>query len=156
MPPPSVSRPPKPPATALSAEDFRVLGLSFEQQEAERRQHVAESAALQDKAEVVGLMQEHVSDAAWQELLRRARTAAAQGQHEFLLLRFPCALCRDGGRAINAPEADWPHSLQGEAAELFHRWDIELRPAGFTLTARVVDFPGGIPGHVGLFLTWPP
>jgi hypothetical protein len=34
------------------------------------------------------------------------------------------------------------------------RWKDELRSHGFSLQARVVDFPDGIPGDIGLFLSW--
>jgi hypothetical protein len=44
--------------------------------------------------------------------------------------------------------------LRGEAAEIYLRWKRDLRPHGFRLTARVLDFPGGIPGDIGLFLVW--
>ena len=58
------------------------------------------------------------------------------------------------GRAINAPDPDWPTSLQGEAAEMYLRWERELRPRGFHLVARVIDFPEGMPGDIGLYLIW--
>ena len=73
---------------------------------------------------------------------------------ELLLLRFPHDLCSDGGRAINAPEPDWPSTLRGEAAEVYLRWQRELKPQGFQLAARILDFPGGLIGDVGLFLVW--
>jgi hypothetical protein len=55
-------------------------------------------------------------------------------------------------RAVNAPQPDWPKTLRGEAAELYLRWERDLKPHGFGLAARVLDFPGGMPGDVGLFL----
>jgi hypothetical protein len=30
----------------------------------------------------------------------------------------------------------------------------ELRPLGFKLTAQVLDYPGGTPGDIGLYLRW--
>jgi len=44
--------------------------------------------------------------------------------------------------------------LRGEAAELYLRWKQDLRPLGFGLTARILDFPDGMPGDAGLFLSW--
>jgi len=44
--------------------------------------------------------------------------------------------------------------LRGEAAELYLRWERELRPHGFQLIARGLEFPGGFPGDIGLFLVW--
>jgi hypothetical protein len=71
-----------------------------------------------------------------------------------MLLRFPSQLCSDGGRAINVTEPDWPATLRGEAAEIYLRWERHLKPHGFHLTARVLEFPGGMPGDIGLFLSW--
>jgi hypothetical protein len=42
--------------------------------------------------------------------------------------------------------------LRGEAAELYLRWERDLKPLGFGLSARVLDFPGGKPGDIGLFM----
>jgi hypothetical protein len=71
-----------------------------------------------------------------------------------LVLRFPNELCSDGGRAINIAAAAWPATLRGEAAELYLRWEQELKPAGFGLSAYVLEFPGGMPGDIGMFLVW--
>lgn len=90
----------------------------------------------------------------WRSILQKARQAAGQGQTELMLLRFPSQLCIDGGRAINAMEASWPETLRGEAAEIYLRWEHDLKPHGFRLSARILDYPGGIPGDAGLFLGW--
>jgi hypothetical protein len=101
------------------------------------------------------LIDKHIDDAKWRELLHRAREVAEHGEKQYLLLRFPSALCTDGSRAINNPPNDsWPQTLRGEAAELYARWHDRLRPRGFHIGARVLDFPGGKPGDVGLFLFW--
>ncbi|PWT89459.1 MAG: hypothetical protein C5B56_07080 [Proteobacteria bacterium] len=96
----------------------------------------------------------HVSDESWHKLLQQAREAAQHGRTEFLLLRFPSQLCSDGGRCINAPDPDWPATLQGEAAEIYVRWEHDLKPGGFHLVAKVLDFPDGMPGDIGLILVW--
>jgi hypothetical protein len=61
---------------------------------------------------------------------------------------------KDAGCAVNAREPNWPMTLRGEAAEIYHRWKRDARPHGFRLSARVLEFPGGMPGDIGLFLTW--
>ncbi len=86
--------------------------------------------------------------------MQQARIAASHGETELLILRFPGDLCGDGGRAINVPEPDWPATLRGEAAEAYLRYERELKPLGFHMIARVLDFPGGFIGDVGLFLHW--
>ena len=87
-------------------------------------------------------------------MLHDARIAAGKGEKEHMLLRFPCELCTDRGRAVNVPEPSWPATLRGIAAQVFLRWKRELRARGFRLTARVINFPNGVPGDIGLFLVW--
>src|ERR1700738_1442264 len=71
-----------------------------------------------------------------------------------MLLRFPADLCTDRGRSVHAPLPDWSQTLRGEPAEIYLRWERDLKPGGFHLAARVLDFPGGFPGDIGLFLVW--
>jgi hypothetical protein len=106
------------------------------------------------EAQVAAMREERLDDDGWRIRLERALEAAARGEKEFLLLRFPSELCEDGGRMINAPDPEWPTSLRGPAADVHARWHDELRSRGFGLTARVLEFPGGFPGDAGLFLTW--
>jgi len=140
--------------TSLTAQRFRDLAAQYRQ----RRQHAHETArqaaAAEIEHEIKNLTSHHIDDAFWQTTLQNAADAAQRGEKEFLLLRFPNALCSDGGRAINAPTADWPKTLRGEAAELYLRWQRDLQSRGFHLAARVLEFPGGLPGDIGLFLTW--
>jgi hypothetical protein len=44
--------------------------------------------------------------------------------------------------------------LRGEAAEMYLRWEHQLKPHGFRLSAQVVDFPEGKPGDIALVLGW--
>jgi hypothetical protein len=99
-------------------------------------------------------MATHVSDSQWHQILHRAHEAAARGEFESLLLRFPAAMCADGGRAINVPDPEWPRTLRGEPAEVYLRWERDLRPRGFGIGARIINFPDGIPGDAGLYLIW--
>ena len=147
------------PATAaaeagLGVGDFRSLVSGFERHRAEAATEARHAAEEHRSAEVRQLIDEHVRDEAWNALLHRAREAAERGEREFMLLRFPSDLCSDGGRAINSALPDWPRTLRGEAAELYVRWETNSKPRGFRLIARVLDFPGGKPGDIGLFLGW--
>ena len=138
----------------LTVSDFRHLVHDYENREAHDREAARRAIAERRRQDVRRLIERHVSDETWRNLVHQAREAAERGEKEFLLLRFPSELCSDGGRAINAPEPDWPASLRGEAAEIYLRWEQDLKPGGFQLAARVIDFPGGMPGDVGLFLAW--
>jgi CBS domain-containing protein len=138
----------------LTADDLRHLVAHHRQElDAERARRRAE-AAEQSRRDLHRLIETHVTDKLWDAMIHSAREAAERGETEFLMLRFPSQLCSDGGRAINAPDPDWPKTLRGEAAELYLRWERELRPRHLHIAARVLEFPGGVPGDIGLFLCW--
>jgi hypothetical protein len=82
------------------------------------------------------------------------RRAAEDGFRELMVLSFPASYCNDGGRRINNLESDWPVSLEGFAKIAHEYHQQKLQPLGYRLTARVLDYPGGFPGEVGLFLSW--
>jgi len=140
--------------TGLTASGFRTLVADQEHQEVEHRQEHRRAAAEQRRRKMAELIDRHISDESWRGLVHQARQAAEHGEKEFMLLRFPTQLCSDGGRAVNVAEPGWPGTLRGEAAEIYLRWERDLRPNGFRFAARVLDFPGGMPGDIGVFLTW--
>jgi hypothetical protein len=82
------------------------------------------------------------------------RAAAERGEREVLALRFSSQYCTDGGRAINSFEPDWPGTLTGFAKRAYDFWQKELERQGYKLRAQIMDFPGGVPGDVGIFLRW--
>ena len=138
----------------LEAADFRALVDDFNRKEVLEREDARRAAAEQRRRQVAQLINEHIPDERWRALVHQARAAAERGEKEFMLLQFPSQLCSDGGRAINVPEPDWPQTLRGDAAEIYLRWERDLKPHGFHLAARVLDFPGGVPGDIGIFLIW--
>jgi uncharacterized membrane protein len=139
----------------LSADAFRVLETAFENAQVQHAADIETATVTKRRERVKALIDEHIDDTKWRTLLHQARQIAERGKKEYLLLRFPSELCTDGGRAINnSPNPDWPDTLQGEAMELYARWRDQLKPRGFHLAARVLDFPDGKPGDVGLFLFW--
>ncbi|TXL75649.1 hypothetical protein FHP25_13430 [Vineibacter terrae] len=82
------------------------------------------------------------------------RRAAEAGQREILVVSFPSSWTTDRGRRINNSEADWPESLDGFAKRAYEYFVKELRPAGYKVRAEILNFPGGVPGDVGLYLSW--
>jgi hypothetical protein len=80
--------------------------------------------------------------------------AAEQGNRQILVVEFPASFCNDQGRRINNLESDWPDSLEGFAKKAYVYFQQELKPLGFKLTAQILDYPGGMPGRVGLYLSW--
>lgn len=93
-----------------------------------------------------------------EERLKRAAAiinrAVANGQMETQVFRFPNELCTDHGRAINNQEPGWETTLTGLPKELYEFWEKYLRPRGYRLTTEVVEFPNGIPGDIGMKLSW--
>ena len=152
--PPAPPASDRPTASEATAARFEAMAKAFktERLKAEEARLEAEAERRRERAAALG--GQHLLDEAWQGLLERAAEAARRGETEFLMLRFPSQLCSDGGRAVNVPEPTWPATLRGEPAELYLRWEREMKPHGFALTARVLDYPGGMPGDIGLFLTW--
>jgi CBS domain-containing protein len=151
---PTAAQSPSAAEKPLEAEDFRHLVADFRHQETEHQREARRAAAAQRQEAAKELIGQHISDDNWRALLHQARQAAEKGAKEFLLLRFPREVLSDGGRAVNAPEPDWPQTLRGEAAEIYGHWQRDLQPHGFGIAARVLDFPGGMPGDIGLFLIW--
>jgi hypothetical protein len=82
------------------------------------------------------------------------RTAVEQGLHELMVIRFPSDWCSDRGRAINNDEPQWAKTLEGFAKRAHGYYEEHLEPMGYKVRARVLDYPGGKPGDVGLFLSW--
>jgi CBS domain-containing protein len=146
--------PATPANAAITAEHLRELATKYRHQESQRHDEARRALLNRLREQVRDFTEHHVGNDTWQAVLAHVVEAAEHGAKEFLLLRFPNALCSDGGRAINAPLPDWPKTLRGEPAELYLRWERDLKPRGFRLSARVLEFPDGFPGDIGLFLSW--
>jgi len=82
------------------------------------------------------------------------RRAAEQGHRQICAVTFPASYCNDQGRRINNMEPDWPESLEGFAKKAYEYYMAKLKPLGYKLSAQILDYPGGMPGNVGLYLSW--
>jgi CBS domain-containing protein len=151
-------KPAPPPAAAgeatVTAAELKNLVAQFERDKSRMRADVQRLGKEKREEQVKLLLKSRFTDLELAQLLSKAREAAARGETSTPALVFPCALCTDGGRTINLPDPDWPASLRGKAADFFLRWEKELRPLGFGLTARIVSFPDGFPGDAELSLAW--
>jgi hypothetical protein len=116
----------------------------------------AQQSAEQErkKALIAHLTEQRVTEQNVKNAINRIRELAAAGETEALVLRFPNELCTDGGRAINNNESDWPRTLTGYPRDIFEKWQIGFRDQGYHLTAKILEFPGGMPGDVGMYLSW--
>jgi hypothetical protein len=90
-----------------------------------------------------------------------------------MIASFPSSFCNDGGRGIinagappiNRPskedlaartdEPDWLATLPVAVRQVYDYWKDNLMPGGFGFGARIINYPGGMPGDVGLFFSWP-
>ena len=116
----------------------------------EKKQKIEKDAAEFHKT----FMEREIRPDVRQRLSEAVRRAAERGEREVLVLRFSSEWCTDKGRAINNFERDWPESLSGFAKRAFDYYQKELKPHGYKLRAQILDFPGGMPGDVGIFLSW--
>jgi hypothetical protein len=80
--------------------------------------------------------------------------AVRSGLTEVQVYRFPNVLCTDHGRAINQREEGWENTLTGIPKEIFQLWSDYLKPRGYRIAYQVIDFPGGMPGDIGITLNW--
>jgi CBS domain-containing protein len=145
----------RPAAPALSAAAFRDAVRAYKAETFGHQQAQAREAQLERRRQIKALLDHHVSEELWREMLEHAELAAKNGAQEVMMLRFPSDLCSDGGRKIDVAERGWEETLRGEAAELYVRWKTELKPRGFGLSARIVSYEdGGTIGDIGLYLTW--
>jgi len=99
-------------------------------------------------------MEREVHPQAMERVNAAVRHAAEQGITEIQALTFPASYCNDKGRRINNLEHDWADSLEGFAKRAYDYYVKELQPLGYKIRAQVLDYPHGMPGEVGLFLSW--
>jgi hypothetical protein len=127
-----------------------------EAEEAEKQARLRAEAEAEKKALIDQLRKP--SGISEEEAIRRAMAIIERGmnnrQTEVEVIRFSNQLCTDKGRAINQQEPGWAETLTGEPKEMYQFWHKHLRPRGYKLKAQIVDFPGGLPGDIGITLRW--
>jgi hypothetical protein len=151
----------KPTGIGLAGESFfsvqDLQGYMTQRRHAEEAQEEARRAAMEqtEKEQIKQLMTPiEINEERLANFMRRVRQAAEQGEHQILILRFPSSMCQDNGRAINNSLPGWEDTLVGVPQQILHVWHEHLKPLGFRLSAEVLDYPGGMPGDVGLFCRW--
>src|SRR5689334_777053 len=138
-----------------------------ESEEQLTRKHQEELAAFKERLDNFQLTDAHV-----QAVVERIKRAFDRGETELMLTSFPSSFCTDGGRAISnagAPpinpsdkeeralqsrEPEWLATLPAGALGL-RILENNLQPGGFSFSARIINYPGGTLGDVGLFFSWP-
>ena len=165
--------------TETSSSPFSVEAL-FAERDARRlkEKEGAEHLARRKNEELTTFRQRlenfQLNDEIIQTTQQRIRRAFENGEAELMFASFPSDFCTDSGRAIlnaGAPpiveltdeekeklkdaEPEWLHTLPRGARPVYEHWKQHMKPAGFGLAVRILNFPGGKPGDVGMFFTWP-
>lgn len=145
--------------TFMSADDLRSYMDELERTKLNKELAAMDQAdrarqeLIKTLSEPIDLTPERLHEIA-QNLVTKMRLAAQRGETEIMVMRFPNVLCTDKGRAINNAEEGWPETLTGRPRQAFDLWRDHLRPAHYKLKAMIVDWPNGMPGDVGFFLSW--
>ena len=111
----------------------------------------AEKHALIDRlSKPSGLTEDEKVELASNVIQRAVRS----GLSEVQVYRFPNSLCTDHGRAINQMEKGWEQTLTGMPKEIYQLWSDYLQPRGYRIRYQVIDFAGGVPGDIGITISW--
>jgi hypothetical protein len=138
----------------VSPQELRRLSEEKEMAEARKASETMERQEAEKRSLREAFMSRDVHPEVRSRVSAVVRRAAERGEHEVMVLQFPSTYCNDRGRAVNNLQADWPQSLEGFAKHAYEFFDKELRPQGYKLRAQILDYPGGMPGDVGIFLSW--
>jgi hypothetical protein len=141
--------------TFMSVKDLQSYMADVDAARASKAMSAMDQAAKARKEMIAELMKPiELSSERRDALIHRIKSAAARGETELMILRFPVELTTDHGRAINNNEDTWPESLLGRPRQVHDIWKEYLQPAGYKLKAMIVDWPGGLPGEIGMYLAW--
>ena len=146
----------KPDELLPSASDFmKKLALAEAEEATKQARKLAEAEAekkalLDQFTKPSGLSDEE----AIQRAIKIIERAVSNGRTEVQVHRFPNQLCTDRGRAINQQEPGWENTLTGLPKELYQTWATYFRSRGYKLRVQIIDFPGGMPGDIGMTLSW--
>ena len=139
-----------------TAADLKKKAAAAEAEKASEYLRKEAAAEAEKKALLDNLLKPSgVSD---EDRLKRASViinrAVNNGLTEVLVGKFPNQLFTDHGRAINQQEAGWEKTLTGLPKELYEFWKQYLQPRGYRIKFQIVDWPGGMPGDIGITLSW--
>ena len=151
----------------------------FAEREARRRseQEAAERLQRRNEEELAAYKQRienfHLVDDMVPGQLERLKRAFERGESELMVASFPCDFCTDGARSVinageppinkptkeeaarQAEQPDWLLTMPAGIRTAHEYWKKHLKAGGFGFAARVISYPGGKPGDIGIFITWP-
>ncbi|UVC18279.1 histidine kinase [Mesorhizobium onobrychidis] len=143
-------------AAPPSAEQLRMALLEEQMAEADKQEKLRARENQELTKFTESFLKDQVNENEIAMVRRLVMNAVKNGKYEALVYSFPSALCTDSGRAINSADPQWPETLQGKAKQLYERYQKNAKPQGYKLKAMVINFPGGMPGDIGFFLSWAP
>lgn len=162
-----------------NASQFSIASLFAEREARRRQEREAEEQLKRRKEEELSAFRKRLetfelTDAHIETAQQRIRRAFDRGETELMFASFPSEFCSDGGRAIinagappiNKPskeeaerlknaDPEWLATLPRGAKPVYEYWKKAMRPAGFQLSVRIINYPEGKPGDVGMFFSWP-
>jgi hypothetical protein len=140
----------------LSAKELMAKIARVEGEKASKAMKAHEAAEAEKQALLDRLT--HPSGLSDEEVMEKAaiivNRAVENGMTSVQVFRFPNSVCTDSGRAINQAEEGWEKTLTGIPKEIYEFWQRQLKPRGYHMRYEIIDYPGGMPGDVGIFLSW--
>ena len=140
----------------LSAKELMAKIAKVEGEKASKAMKAHEAAEAEKQALLDRLSRP--SDLSDDEVMEKAaiivNLAVENGMTSVQVFRFPNHICTDNGRAINQVEDGWEQTLTGVPKEIYDFWQRQLKPRGYHMRFEIIDYPGGMPGDVGIFLSW--
>nr|WP_095084115.1 histidine kinase [Mesorhizobium sophorae] len=143
-------------AAPPSAEQLRLALLKEQMAEVDKQEKLRARENEELTKFTNSFLKDQVNDDEIAMVRRLVMNAVKNGKYEALVYSFPSDLCTDSGRAINSSDPQWTETLQGKAKQFYQRYLDIGKPQGYKLKAMVINFPGGVPGDIGLFLNWAP
>ena len=139
-----------------SAEDLRKKSAEAEAKQAS--DYVRKRAAAEAEKKELLKQLARPSGVSDEERMKRAAAiinrAVANGLTEVEVAVFPNQVVTDKGRAIIQQEPGWEETLTGLPRELYDFWKKHMQPRGYRLKFQVVSWPDGMPGDIGMSLSW--
>jgi len=163
---------------ANNGQTLSVAALFADRDDKRRRDREAEELLQRRQAEELVEFRKRLdnfrlTDEIVQSGLDRIRRAFERGETELMISSFPSSFCSDDGRAIinagappinkpskeeaakQAEAPDWLLTLPAGVRQLYDYWRENLKQGGFGFGVRIINYPGGKPGDVGVFFSWP-
>ena len=143
-----------PNAPPPSASELRMHLLEEQLAEAKKQEELRAREQKTLSTFTDSFLKDQVSENEIAMVRRLVMNAVKEGKFEALVYSFSSDLCTDSGRAINSGDPQWTETLRGKAKEFYERYQKFGKPQGYKLKAMIIDWPRGMPGDVGFFLSW--